>query len=65
VREELKKGCFHLGMKRCHVHGFFCNLKFSSEEGIFVTIQPQNDVILPILSILTVLSNGGGQIVRN
>jgi hypothetical protein len=44
---------------------FFCNLNFSSEDGIFVTMQPQNDVVLPIPSILMVLFNGGGQIVRN
>ena len=38
---------------------------FSSIEGILVTLQPQNDIVCPFPSILMVLPNGGGQIVRN
>jgi hypothetical protein len=39
--EELKKGSFHLGTKRRRVHEFFCNLNFSFEEGILVTLNPK------------------------
>ena len=37
----------------------------SSKEGILVTLQPQNDVILGFPSILMVLPNRGSQIVRD
>ena len=61
---KMRRRVFVEGKRNDAVLGVFFNFIFYSNKGILVTLHPQNDIILGFPSIFTVLSNGGGQIIK-